>query len=100
MKKISQENVNQSLAEVVHPEIDYSLVDLGMIKDVVFNENEVSLTLKLPFSKIPIRDYLIKVIKKALADLDQAVEVELAVVEMDSQERDEFMKKAKKGWKL
>jgi ATP-binding protein involved in chromosome partitioning len=100
MKKISQENVNQSLAEVVHPEIDYSLVDLGMIKDVVFNENEVSLTLKLPFSEIPIRDYLIKVKKKALADLDQAIEVELAVVEMDPQERDEFMKKAKEGWKL
>jgi ATP-binding protein involved in chromosome partitioning len=100
MKKISQENVNQSLAEVVCPEIDYSLVDLGMIKDVVFNENEVSLTLKLPFSEIPIRDYLIKVKKKALADLDQAIEVELAVVEMDPQERDEFMKKAKEGWKL
>ena len=100
MKEISQENVNQSLAEVVHPEIDYSLVDLGMIKDVVFNENEVSLTLKLPFSEIPIRDYLIKMIKKALADLDQAIEVALAVVEMDPQERDEFMKKAKEGWKL
>ncbi|KPL19800.1 MAG: hypothetical protein AMJ92_01110 [candidate division Zixibacteria bacterium SM23_81] len=100
MKKITQEQVDQSLAEVMHPEIDDSLVGLGMIEDVVFHENQVSLTLKLPYSGVPIKEYLMNSIKKALADLDRAIEVVIDVGEMNPQERAQFMKKAEEGWRL
>jgi metal-sulfur cluster biosynthetic enzyme len=100
MEKILKKHVDEALANLVHPEIDSRLTDLGMIQDVTFKGAEVRLTLKVPFSEVPIRELLIEMIKKALVDLDSAIDVEVAVAEMDPQEREEFMKKAKQGWKL
>jgi len=100
MKKISQDKAKKVLSEAMHPEINYSLVDLGMINEVAIKENKVTLTLKLPLLEIPIRDYLIQIIKEALISLHEDVEVEVKLAQMSQQERDEFMKKAKEGWKL
>ena len=100
MRSVSQEQVNKSLAEVMHPEIDSSLVDLGMIEDVLVDGNKVRLALVLPFAEVPIKGHLMNGVKKALADVDQAIEVEIDVRQMNPQERDQFMKRAKEGWKL
>ncbi len=100
MRKFSQADINQALSKVMHPEIRYSLVDLGIIKEVVAEENMVSLILNLPFLEIPIKDYLIQIIKEALTNLDKDVKVEIKLEQMNQRERDEFMKKAKEGWKF
>ncbi|MCK4322777.1 DUF59 domain-containing protein [candidate division WOR-3 bacterium] len=100
MKKFSQADINQALSKVMHPEVRYSLVDLGIIKEVVAEENKVSFILNLPFLEIPIKDYLIQIIKEALTNLDKDVEVEIKLEQMNQRERDEFMKKAKEGWKF
>lgn len=100
MKKFSQEDINKALSKVMHPEIRYSLVDLGLIKEVVVEENMVSLILNLPFLEIPIKDYLIQIIKETLINLGKDVEVEIKLGQMNQRERDEFMKKAKEGWKF
>lgn len=100
MKKISQDDAKKVLSEVMHPEVNYSLVDLGMINDVVIKENKVSLTLKLPLLEVPIKDYLIQIIKEALMDLQENLEVEVKLDQMSQQERERFMLKAKEGWKL
>jgi metal-sulfur cluster biosynthetic enzyme len=100
MTEISQESVEKALSELMHPEINYSLVDLGMIKDIAFGQNKVSVILKVPFLDVPIRDHLIQMIKESVSDLNEAVETEINIEQMSQQERDEFRKKAKKGWKL
>jgi ATP-binding protein involved in chromosome partitioning len=100
MKKISPDEVKKVLSQVMHPEINYSLVDLGMINEVMIKENKVTLTLKLPLLEIPIRDYLIQIIKETLISLHEDREAEVRLAQMSQQERDEFMKKAKEGWKL
>jgi ATP-binding protein involved in chromosome partitioning len=98
--EISQKSVEKTLSKLMHPEINYSLVDLGMIKDVAFEQNKVKVTLKVPFLDVPIRDHLIQMIKESVSDLNEVVESEVNLQQMSQQERDEFMKKAKKGWKL
>jgi len=100
MMEISQNSVEKALSKLMHPEINYSLVDLGMIKDIAFEQNKVSVTLKVPFLDVPIRDHLIQMLKESLSDLNEVVESEINLQQMSQQERDEFMKKAKKGWKL
>ena len=67
MIRFSPPDVEQALSKVMHPEIDCRLVDLGMIKDVVCEEDKVGLTLKLPFLGIPIKEDLIQSIKGSLA---------------------------------
>jgi len=100
MDKFLQQNVDQALAKVVHPEINYSLADLRMIKDVVCEERKVSLTLKLPFPQVPVKDLLIESIKKTLSDLDSSIQVEINIEQMSQEQRDKFAKMAKEGWKL
>ena len=93
-------DVERALSKVMHPEINYSLIDLEMIKNVVYRNNTVVLTLKLPFTGIPIKEDLIQSIKGALVDLDKAVQVEINVEQMSQEERDKFMRMAKEGWKF
>ena len=99
MSGTSQKDVQQALSEVMHPEINYSLIDMGMIKDVVCKERQVSLALKLRFLQVPVKDLLIESIKKTLADLDNSIQVETNIEEMSQEERENFMKMAKEGWK-
>jgi len=100
MCKFSQPDVEQALSQIMHPEINYSLVDLGMIMDVVCKEDVVDLILKLPFLQVPIKELLIQSIKEALADLDEAIQVKINIEQMSQEERDKFAKMAKEGWKL
>ena len=100
MNEISLKDVKQALSKVMHPEINYSLVDLGMIKNVICEGKKVDLTLKLPFLQVPVKDLLITNIKKTLAELDSSIHVEINIGEMNQKERDNFTKMAKEGWKF
>jgi len=100
MGKFSQSDVEQALSRIMHPEINYSLVDLGMVENVICEGKKVNLTLKLPFLHVPVKDLLITNIKKTLAGLDSSIQVEANIEEMSQEERDKFTKMAKEGWKF
>jgi len=100
MDKILPQNVEQALSKVMHPEINYSLVDLGMIEDVICEEGKVRLTLKLPFLNVPVKELLMQSIEETLADLDETIQVKVNLKQMSEQGRDYFAKMAKEGWKF
>lgn len=100
VKSISQESVWQALDQVMHPEVNYSLVKLGMIEDIVVRDNKVTLTLKVPFKEIPIKDMLIQNIKDAITKLEASIEVQLNIAEMTQEERAAFVALAREGWKF
>jgi len=100
MAKFSRQDIYQALSKLMHPEINYSLVDLGMIEDLVCEEQKVSFTLKLPFLQVPIKDLLITNIKRTLTNLDHSIQVEMNIEEMSQEERSNFKKMANEGWKL
>ena len=100
MTELSQPEIEQALSKVMHPEINYSLVDLGMIERVFCKEDEINLTLELPFLQVPVKDLLIESIKKKLSDLDNSIRVEVNVEQMSQEKRDRFAKMAKEGWKF
>ena len=100
MTEFSSQDVEQAVSEVMHPEINRSLVDLGMIEDVVCEGKKVSLTLGLPFPQVPIKDLLIKSIEETLSDLDGAIQVQINIEQMTQEQRDNFLRMAKEGWKL
>ncbi|GAI55600.1 unnamed protein product, partial [marine sediment metagenome] len=95
---ISKEDVRRALRQVMHPEINHSLVDLGMIKNVIATENKVMLTLMLPFMYIPIKEELIRSVKEAITKLNADVNVEIKIAEMNQEERARFMSMARKAW--
>ena len=87
------------LKSVEHPEINSTLFELGMIKDISVGENEVFLTLNFPFRGIPIKDMLINDIESSLKSAIKNISVKVNIEEMNGDERQKFMSMAQKAWK-
>lgn len=99
-KGASGQEIRQALAQVRHPKIANTLVELGMLKDITVESNKVTLTLTLPFMGIPIqvKDYLINSLRQALANVDASLEVEMNIAEMSEDERARLLKMAREEW--
>jgi metal-sulfur cluster biosynthetic enzyme len=99
-KSTSEPEIRQALAKIRHPEIDRTLVDLGMLKDMIIEGKKVTLTLALPFMGIPteVKDYLMSSIRQALANLDMGLKVTVTLAEMNPEERTKFLAMAQEGW--
>ena len=93
---ISKEEIHQAVAKVRHPEIDRTLVELGMIKEIALEDDKVVLSMALPFLGIPIRDYLVHSVQEVVTRL--GVEIEVNLTEMNKEERDAFIAMAQEGW--
>jgi len=96
-KNISEEEVRQALAEVMHPAIDRTLVELGMIKNITVRNNKVALILLLPFPNIPIKDYLVNSVHEAVMKL--GVEAKIKIGQMNQKELQSFLAMEQEGWK-
>jgi metal-sulfur cluster biosynthetic enzyme len=96
---ISQADVRRAVGQVMHPEINHSLVEPGMVKDVALKNDEVTLTLVLPFLGIPIpvKDYLGNSLRQAVTELGAKVEIRIA--EMNQTERLAFLAMEQESWK-
>ena len=98
-KSISEEDVHQAIGQVMHPEITRSLVELGMVKDIALRDDEVSLTLVLPFLGIPtsIKDYLVNSLRQAVMKLGAKTQIKIAG--MNQEERLAFLAMEQEGWR-
>jgi len=98
-KNISEENVHQAIGQVMHPEVSRTLVDLGMVKDIALRDDEVTLTLVIPFLGIPasIKDYLMNSLRQAVMKLGAKTEIKIA--EMNQEERLAFLAMEQEGWR-
>ncbi|RLC62503.1 MAG: hypothetical protein DRI01_06765, partial [Chloroflexi bacterium] len=96
---ISLGDVQQEVARVMHPAINRSLVDLGMVKDVALKDDVVTLTLVLPDLSIPasVKDHLVNSLRAAVAKLGPEVEVE--ITKMNEEERYNFLAMEQENWK-
>ncbi len=84
------------LNKVQHPEINNSLVELGMIGEIQEDGKKIVVELKLPMPNIPIKELLIDLIKNGL----KGFEVEVKISQMDDEERTKFFALARQNWAL
>jgi len=98
-RNISKGDIHQAIGQVMHPEINRTLIELGMVKDITLKDNEVTLTLVLPFLGIPIsvKDYLVSSLRQAVTKLGAKVEIRMA--EMNQGERLTFLAMEQESWK-
>ena len=95
--EISENDVREILEGVRHPAIDRTLLDLGIIKSVAVESDNVHVLLAFPFPNIPIKEYLINSVRGPLGERGIAVEIETTV--MDEEELQKFLAMEKEGWK-
>ncbi len=94
---ITREDVLGALGQVMHAEMERSLVELEMIQDVVVKDSAVAFTLLLPFKKVPVKGDLVQRAREAVAALEPGLEVELKLAEMSQPQRAAFMTAAHGG---
>jgi len=98
-KEKSEEDIRQVVAEIKHPAIDRTLVDLGVVKDITVKGNKVLVTMALPFPGIPtqVRDYLVNSVVEQIKKMDLEVEVDLTI--MNQEELQAFLDMEQESWK-
>lgn len=98
-KEKSEEEIRQVVAEIKHPAIDRTLVDLGVVKEITVKGNKVLVTMALPFPGIPtqVKDYLVNSVVEQIKKLD--VEVEVDVTIMNQEELQAFLDMEQESWK-
>jgi metal-sulfur cluster biosynthetic enzyme len=102
IENVNEDSIHVVIRQVEHPAIASSLVDLGMIRDVVYTSEDksVSITLALPVLNIPqnVRDYMVNSLYQALKSVDaELTEVNLA--QMTAEERQVFLALEQQNWR-
>ena len=85
----------EKLSHVTHPEINLSLVELGMIGDITDEGGQTTVELKLPFPEIPIKELLESLILDAVGENTKVV-----TSVMTGAEREKFMELSRANWAL
>jgi len=94
---ITKTEVEDVIATVEHPAINYSLVKLGMISNILLLGKKVIVEFSFPFPNIPIADQLIDSIEKPIKNL--GLSFEHTVRTMDEEEKSKFLQLETEAWK-
>ncbi len=79
--------VLETLRPVQDPELQKSLVELNMIRNVTINEGKVSFTLVLTTPACPLREFIVEDCQKALKNLPGIVDVNVNVTAETPQQK-------------
>lgn len=92
---ITETQVREALGGVIDPELGRDLVELGMIKEVEIDDNQVKFTLALTTLARPLRDQLRSDAEQAVLALEGVQDVQIELAEMSAEERQRALSKAK-----
>ena len=94
---VTKSEVENKISEVGHPAIDYSLVKLGIVSNVLLLGKKVIVDFAFPFPNIPIADKLIDSVKKPIEELGLSYEYNIRTMSEDEKSR--FLQLEKEAWK-
>ena len=92
---ITIEKTRRVLKKAIHPELDKSLIELGMIRNIKIEKNKIIINLVLPFLHVPIREQLIEIIKQAIKKSFDILP-KIKIKEMNQKEKKKFGEIVKK----
>ncbi len=94
---ITQNEVENVISTVGHPAINYSLVKLGIVRNILLLGKKVIVEFAFPSLNIPIAETIISSIEKPIKDLDLSFEHTVRV--MDDNEKSNFLQLETEAWK-
>ena len=84
----TEKDVIGALSKVMDPELNRSLVDLGMVCNIRVKDGRVSLDLALTTLACPLKDRISQEAREAVLALEDVERVEVNLTEMSSQEKE------------
>ncbi len=94
---MTKEDVLKNISDVNHPAINYSLIKLGIVKDVEVEGNTANVLFALPFPNIPILYDLIFSISQPIIDMGLEFKYDTRI--MSEEEKIEFLRLEAEAWK-
>lgn len=91
-----KETVLKHLSSVYDPELGVNIVDLGMVKDVVFDGSEITIKLALTIADCPMRNQIESEITRKLELVESVESINIETTAMDQKDRSALMEKARK----
>ena len=85
---MTHEDVRRALAAVQDPELQRSIVDLDMVRDIVVDERRIGATIVLTTAGCPLRNQIRAEAEQALAAIADGRTVEVKLDAMSCEERD------------
>jgi ATP-binding protein involved in chromosome partitioning len=85
---VTQDDVRRALAAVQDPELRRSIVDLGMVRDVVADDDRVGATIVLTTAGCPLRNKIRADAEQALTTIADGRRIEVRLDAMSCDERD------------
>ncbi|MGC8971911.1 MAG: metal-sulfur cluster assembly factor [bacterium] len=67
---VDKDTVINALRDVYDPELGINIVDLGLIKDVKIDNDEVTIDMIFTIPGCPLRDYMISQIKDTVESIE------------------------------
>jgi len=86
----TEKDVIGALSKVMDPELNRSLVDLGMVRNIRVKDGKVSLDLALTTLACPLKDRISQEAREAVLALEDVERVEVNLTEMSSQEKEQI----------
>ncbi len=93
----SNEYIRREVTKVMHPAINCSLIELGIVKNIEMKTGKVIITMAFPFPNVPIAEYLVDIVKESIEEVYAVVEIETVI--MDKQELEKFLALEKEHWR-
>ena len=77
---LDEATIRETLRQVVDPEIDCNIVDLGLIYSIAINRSKVTVTMTLTTPGCPMHESIAWGVKAALLNIEGVDEVDVQVV--------------------
>ena len=81
MAPITEEEIREALKEVIDPEVGISVVDLGLIKEIVINGRAVEVRMVLTTPACPLIGYLVEQVRRKARSVDGVETVEVTILD-------------------
>jgi len=85
---VTHEDVRQALSAVQDPELQRSIVDLDMVRDIVVDDERIGATIVLTIAGCPLRNRIRADAEQALTAIAEGRRVEIRLDAMSNEERD------------
>ena len=84
---VTESEVRRALERVIDPELHKSLIELGMVREVRMDKDQVDITLALTTLACPFKDQIVDDVKEAVGALEGVKGIEVALSEMTDEEK-------------
>ena len=90
---VTKQQIKEALQSVNDPELQKSIIDLRMVKDIHIDDGNVSLTLALTTLRCPMKDKIVGDVKNAIRKVPGVTDIQVKLTAMSKEELDRLFPK-------